>query len=151
MSELISARSGVTDAVAMIGRSLRLSRRNLDVLLMSLLLPVILMLMFVYLFGGAIETGTEYVSYVVPGVLVLCAGFGSSTTAVSVTTDMTNGVMDRPRDASSTFRPSVRACAVAPRRVSATVRAASAHNVMMWSDPRRSRQRPRVSSARARA
>ena len=97
MSELIYARSGISDATAMIGRSLRLSRRNLDVLLMSLLLPVILMLMFVYLFGGAIETGTEYVSYVVPGVLVLCAGFGSSTTAVSVTTDMTNGVMDRFR------------------------------------------------------
>ena len=97
MSELTYARSGITESVAMIGRSLRLSRRNLDVLLMSLLLPVILMLMFVYLFGGAIETGTEYVSYVVPGVLVLCAGFGSSTTAVSVTTDMTNGVMDRFR------------------------------------------------------
>ena len=97
MSELTYARSGITDSAAMIGRSLRLSRRNLDVLLMSLLLPVILMLMFVYLFGGAIETGTEYVTYVVPGVLVLCAGFGSSTTAVSVTTDMTNGVMDRFR------------------------------------------------------
>ena len=42
----------------------------------ALLLPVMLMLLFVYLFGGAIETGTEYVTYVVPGVILLCAGFG---------------------------------------------------------------------------
>jgi ABC-2 type transport system permease protein len=85
------------DVITLIGRSVRLSRRNVEVLLTSLLLPVLLMLMFVYLFGGAIETGTTYVSYVVPGVLVLCAGFGSATTAVSVSQDMTNGIMDRFR------------------------------------------------------
>jgi ABC-2 type transport system permease protein len=85
------------DAATMVGRSIRLSRRNLEVLLVSLMLPILLMLMFVYLFGGAIETGTAYVSYVVPGVLVLCAGFGSATTAVSVSQDMTNGIMDRFR------------------------------------------------------
>lgn len=97
MSEITVKPTIVTDGMTMIGRSLRLSRRNLDVLLMSLMLPVVLMLMFVYLFGGAIDTGTEYVSYVVPGVLVLCAGFGSATTAVNVSQDMTNGVMDRFR------------------------------------------------------
>lgn len=97
MSETAYASGIVGDSVTMVGRSLRLSRRNLEVLLVSLMLPVILMLMFVYLFGGAIETGTAYVSYVVPGVLVLCAGFGSATTAVSVSQDMTNGVMDRFR------------------------------------------------------
>ena len=63
----------------------------------SLLLPVMLMLLFVYLFGGAIETGTEYVTYVVPGVILLCAGFGSATTAVSVSHDMTGGIVDRFR------------------------------------------------------
>ena len=70
----------------MAGRCLRLTRRNVDALLTSLLLPVMLMLLFVYLFGGAIQTGTAYVTYVVPGVLLLCAGFGASMTAVSVTT-----------------------------------------------------------------
>jgi ABC-2 type transport system permease protein len=85
------------DASAMVGRSVRLSRRNVEVLLTSLMLPVILMLMFVYLFGGAIHTGTAYVSYVVPGVLVLCAGFGSASTAISVSQDMHNGIMDRFR------------------------------------------------------
>jgi ABC-2 type transport system permease protein len=63
----------------------------------SIALPVLLMLIFVYLFGGAINTGTTYVTYVVPGVLVLCAGFGAAMTAVSVSNDMTSGVIDRFR------------------------------------------------------
>jgi ABC-2 type transport system permease protein len=84
-------------ALTMIDRSVRLSRRNVDALLTSLMLPVMLMLVFVYLFGGAIETGTTYVTYVVPGVLLLCAGFGSSLTAVTVSYDMTNGIIDRFR------------------------------------------------------
>jgi ABC-2 type transport system permease protein len=87
----------MVDALTMVGRCLRLSRRNLDALLTSLLLPIMLMLLFVYLFGGAIHTGTKYVTYVVPGVILLCAGFGSSTTAVSVTQDMTGGIIDRFR------------------------------------------------------
>jgi ABC-2 type transport system permease protein len=81
----------------MVGRSMRMSRRNVDALLTSLMLPIMLMLLFVYLFGGAINTGTKYVTYVVPGVLLLCAGFGASMTAVSVTHDMTSGIIDRFR------------------------------------------------------
>jgi ABC-2 type transport system permease protein len=86
-----------TTALTMAGRCIRLSMRNVDALLTSLLLPIMLMLVFVYLFGGAIETGTEYVTYVVPGVILLCAGFGSATTAVSVSQDMTGGIIDRFR------------------------------------------------------
>jgi ABC-2 type transport system permease protein len=89
--------SPVGDALTMIGRCLRLSRRNIEALITSLMLPVMLMLLFVYLFGGAIETGTAYVTYVVPGVLLLCAGFGSSLTAVSVSHDMKGGIVDRFR------------------------------------------------------
>jgi len=81
----------------MAGRGVRLSARNIDALLTSLMLPIILMLLFVYLFGGAIHTGTAYVTYVVPGVILLCAGFGASTTAVSVSLDMKNGIIDRFR------------------------------------------------------
>jgi ABC-2 type transport system permease protein len=91
--------AAVADALTMAGRCLRLTRRNLDALLTSLLLPVmlLLLLLFVYLFGGAIQTGTRYVTYVVPGVLLLCAGFGASMTAVSVTDDMNGGIVDRFR------------------------------------------------------
>jgi ABC-2 type transport system permease protein len=92
MSELVYRRPAT-----LIGRSIRMSRRNIDALLTSLMLPVMLMLLFVYLFGGAINTGTKYVTYVVPGVLFLCAGFGASMTAVSVSHDMEGGVIDRFR------------------------------------------------------
>src|SRR4051794_18074351 len=61
------------------------------------MLPIMLMLLFVYLFGGAIRTGTAYVTYVVPGVLLVCAGYGASITAVSVSNDMTGGIVDRLR------------------------------------------------------
>jgi ABC-2 type transport system permease protein len=84
-------------AVTMSGRNLRLTRRNVDALVTSLMLPIMLMLMFVYLFGGAINTGSTYVTYVVPGVLLLCASFGASLTAVAVTNDMTGGIIDRLR------------------------------------------------------
>ena len=82
---------------AMAGRCLRLSRRSIDALLTSLMLPVLLMLLFVYVFGGALRAGGSYVSYLVPGVLLLCAGFGAASTAVSVCQDMTGGIIDRFR------------------------------------------------------
>src|ERR1700704_6187714 len=81
----------------MIGRCLRLNSRNGEAVITALMLPIMLMLVFVYLFGGAIRTGTAYVTYVVPGVILLCAGFGSSQTAVSVSHDMTGGIIDRFR------------------------------------------------------
>ena len=98
MSDLaLRPASGVGDLLVMVRRATRLSMRNVDALMTSLALPIMLMLLFVYLFGGAIDTGTEYVTYVVPGVIVLCASFGASLTAVAVTNDMTNGIMDRFR------------------------------------------------------
>jgi ABC-2 type transport system permease protein len=89
--------SPLGDLTVMARRAVRLSMRNTDALMTSLALPIMLMLLFVYLFGGAIDTGTKYVTYVVPGVIMLCASFGASLTAVAVTNDMTNGIMDRFR------------------------------------------------------
>jgi ABC-2 type transport system permease protein len=89
----------VSDVLTMTARSFRLTRRQLDSLFTALALPVLLMLLFVGLFGGAIRTGTGtgYVTYVLPGVLVLCAGYGAAITAVSVSQDMTSGIIDRFR------------------------------------------------------
>ncbi len=87
----------MTDSLIFIGRSLRLSVRSIDALLTAIFLPVGIMLMFVYVFGGAIDTSGRYVDYVVPGIIVLCAGFGSAGTAVAVAMDMTSGVIDRFR------------------------------------------------------
>jgi ABC-2 type transport system permease protein len=94
----VAARRGFgTEWTVLIGRCLRLSRRNVDAAVTALMLPIMLMLVFVYLFGGAIDTGTAYVTYVVPGVLLLCAGFGAVGTAVTVSQDMTGGIVDRFR------------------------------------------------------
>ncbi len=89
--------SDMTDSLTFIGRSLRHSVRSVDALLTAIFLPVGIMLMFVYVFGGAIDTGGRYVDYVVPGIIVLCAAFGSAGTAVAVAMDMTTGVIDRFR------------------------------------------------------
>ncbi|GGD67264.1 transport permease protein [Paenibacillus nasutitermitis] len=62
---------------------------------MAIMLPIMLMLLFTYVFGGAIDSSGDYVNYVVPGIILLCAGFGSSSTAVDVANDMTNGIIDR--------------------------------------------------------
>lgn len=80
-----------------IGRSLRHSVRNVDAMLMAILLPVMLMLLFVYVFGGALDPGGDYVNYVVPGIILLCAGFGASSTAIDVAGDKAAGIMDRLR------------------------------------------------------
>lgn len=90
--------SGLRDSLTMVSRSVRLTSRTLDALLMAIALPVMLMLTFVYLFGGAIETGAgRYVTYVVPGVILLVVGFASGQTAVSVAQDMRGGIIDRFR------------------------------------------------------
>ncbi|MFF9913697.1 ABC transporter permease [Streptomyces sp. NPDC013457] len=87
----------MSDALTMTARGLRLGRRNVDAVITSMMLPIMLMLVFVYFFGGAIDTGTRYVTYVVPGVLILCSGFGSAGTAVGVSEDMKGGIIDRFR------------------------------------------------------
>lgn len=94
---LTTAKWALADSLVLIGRSIRHSARSIDVLITSILLPVLLLLMFVYVFGGAIHTGGRYIEYVVPGIVLLCAGFGSATTAVSVCQDMTTGAIDRFR------------------------------------------------------
>jgi ABC-2 type transport system permease protein len=85
----------------MVGRSLRRSFRDPEAFITALALPVVLMLLFVYVFGGAFNAGAAggggYASYVVPGLIVLCAGFGASTTAVAVATDLKSGIIDRFR------------------------------------------------------
>lgn len=96
----VAARPRVRPLVAertFIGRSIRHSVRDGESLLMAILLPTLLMLLFTYVFGGAIDPTGDYVNYVVPGIILLCAGFGASNTAVYVARDMTTGIVDRFR------------------------------------------------------
>lgn len=87
----------LSDSYVMATRCVRRSLRNPEAFFTALMLPIVLMLLFVYVFGGDLSTGGKYVDYVVPGLIVLCAGFGAGTTAVAVATDMTNGIVDRIR------------------------------------------------------
>lgn len=87
----------LSDSAVMVGRCLRRSLRDPEAFFTALVLPVILLLLFVYVFGGAIAHGGAYVDYVVPGLIVLCAGFGAGTTAVAVATDMSTGIVERFR------------------------------------------------------
>jgi ABC-2 type transport system permease protein len=86
-----------SDSLTLIGRGVRHSIRSIDALMIAVFLPVMLLLLFVYVFGGALESGGRYIDYVVPGIILLCAGFGSASTAVGVNQDMTTGVIDRFR------------------------------------------------------
>ena len=90
-------RDPLGDVAAMVARELRRSTRSIDVLLTSLATPVLIMLVFVVVFGGAVEHDGHYINYVVPGTLILCAGFGSAVTAVGVAKDMRAGIIDRFR------------------------------------------------------
>jgi ABC-2 type transport system permease protein len=88
---------GVTAERIFIGRSLRHSLRDGESLIMAIMLPVVLMLMFTWVFGGAIDPSGAYVDYVVPGIILTCAGYGAASTAVYVASDMRSGIIDRFR------------------------------------------------------
>ncbi|MCG7633809.1 ABC transporter permease [Gordonia McavH-238-E] len=85
------------DATTMFWRSLRTLSRDPDELILALVLPIAIMLMFVYVFGGAMSVGTDYITYATPGVILLCAGYGASNTALAVANDMNGGIIDRFR------------------------------------------------------
>lgn len=89
--------SVLRSSAVFIQRSLTHSLRDGEGLLMAIALPVMLMLLFTVVFGGAIQSDGRYIDYVVPGIILTCAGFGASSTAVSVSHDMTAGAMLRFR------------------------------------------------------
>lgn len=84
------------------GRSIRLSLSDVESILMAIMLPVMLMLTFTFVFGGSITVGgtgdhDAYLAYVLPGIVLTCAGFGASFTGVAVSQDMTAGTINRLR------------------------------------------------------
>jgi len=100
VSQPVASRPPLAPLVAeatFIKRSLIHTLRTPDVVVMAIALPVILMLLFTFVFGGAIEEDGTYVNYVVPGIILLCAGFGAASVATDVANDMTTGIIDRFR------------------------------------------------------
>lgn len=85
-----------SDSLTMTKRCLLLSKRNPDTLFTSIILPALMMLLFVSLFGNLIHVGdTSYVNYIVPGVLLQCIAQCSSTTGIMLNGDVTKGIVHR--------------------------------------------------------
>lgn len=86
----------VGDTVVLLGRSMRHITRSLDTIITVTIMPIALMLLFVYVFGGAIHTGPErYVDYLLPGILLITIVMGISYAAIRLFSDMKSGIFER--------------------------------------------------------
>jgi ABC-2 type transport system permease protein len=86
----------ISDCYVLIIRSLKHIFKNLDQLMSLALQPIMFLLLFRYVFGGAIDTGgTSYVNYLVAGILIQMAAFGATTTSINVAADLKRGIIDR--------------------------------------------------------
>jgi ABC-2 type transport system permease protein len=84
------------DTTVLLGRSMRHITRSLDTIITVAITPIAIMLLFVYVFGGAINTGSaSYVNYLLPGILLITIAMGVSYTAVRLFTDMKSGIFER--------------------------------------------------------
>ena len=85
-----------SDTAALTGRTLRHVTRSMDTIITTAITPVTMMLLFVYVFGGAINTGSvSYVNYMLPGILLITIASGISYTALRLFTDMRSGIFER--------------------------------------------------------
>jgi ABC-2 type transport system permease protein len=88
----------VGDTALLTGRSLRHVTRSIDTIVTTAVMPIAFLLLFVYVFGGAIETGSEsYVNYLLPGILLITVATGVSYTAYRLFLDMDGGLFERFR------------------------------------------------------
>ena len=84
-----------TDATIMLRRNFKHTLRNPTAVFNAVLLPIVLLLMFVYVLGGAFHVGVDYIDYATPGMIVLAICYGLSATALAVNSDMTKGIINR--------------------------------------------------------
>ncbi|MCY9590629.1 ABC transporter permease [Paenibacillus chitinolyticus] len=84
------------DISIMLGRSMRHIFRSMDTIVTVTIMPIAMMLLFVYVFGGAIQSGTDnYVNYLLPGILLMAIASGISYTAFRLFTDVQRGIFER--------------------------------------------------------
>jgi len=88
----------LSDTKVMAKRSMRHAIRSKDTIITSILMPIFMMLFFVYVFGGSINTGSvKYIDFVVPGIVLMSVSLGAAYGAMRLSTDMTNGIVSRFR------------------------------------------------------
>jgi ABC-2 type transport system permease protein len=88
------------DSVTMLRRDILHSLRRLSMTLSGLLVPIIMLVLFVYVFGGAIGAGLgdgAYINYIAPGIILMTVGSGCATTAINLCMDMSEGIITRFR------------------------------------------------------
>ncbi|MET8043150.1 ABC transporter permease [Micromonospora sp. NPDC005215] len=86
----------VGDTAVLLGRSLRHIARSPDTIITTAIMPIAFMLLFVYVFGGAIEAGSDsYVNYLLPGILIITIASGISYTAFRLFLDLKGGIFER--------------------------------------------------------
>jgi ABC-2 type transport system permease protein len=84
------------DTTVLLGRSLRHIARSLDTIITTTIMPIAFMLLFVYVFGGAINSESKsYVTYLLPGILLITIASGISYTSYRLFLDMKNGIFER--------------------------------------------------------
>src|SRR5512139_328602 len=85
-----------SDMGVMLGRSMHHILRSMDTIITVTIMPIAFMLLFVYVFGGAIQTGTDnYVNYLLPGILLIAIASGIAYTAYRLFMDMQRGIFER--------------------------------------------------------
>src|SRR4029434_11262347 len=86
------------DTAVLTGRSLRHITRSPDTIITTAIMPIAIMLLFVYVFGGAISAGSgsaRYVQYLLPGILLITIASGVSYTAFRLFMDLQSGIFER--------------------------------------------------------
>jgi len=84
------------DTGVMLERSMRHITRSMDTIITVTIMPIAFMLLFVYVFGGAIKAGPDnYVNYLMPGILLIAIASGISYTAFRLFNDMQSGIFER--------------------------------------------------------
>ncbi|MFC6085657.1 ABC transporter permease [Sphaerisporangium aureirubrum] len=91
----------ITDSATMLRRNLRHALRYPGMTVSNVAMPIVMLLLFVYVFGGAIggglRTGGNYIDYITPGIVLMAATSGAMAVAVGVCVDMTEGIINRFR------------------------------------------------------
>src|ERR1700684_4093004 len=85
-----------SDTAFLTGRSLRHITRSFDTIITTTIMPIAFMLLFVYVFGGAIKSGSHsYVNYLLPGILLITIASGIAYTAYRLFLDLQSGIFER--------------------------------------------------------
>jgi ABC transporter DrrB family efflux protein len=119
--------TGISDTLVLAKRNFLRIARAPDLLLAFTVQPIMFVLLFAYVFGGAIETGGQsYINFLIPGILVQTMAFGGFVTAMGIAEDLRKGLVDRFRSL-----PMSRSAVLAGRTLSDIVTNAISITVML--------------------